>query len=326
MFYISFARGFTKYTLTIKNIKEYNMLKLNSKGVIMYKLIAMDFDGTLLDSYGQVTTRNKEAINKAMEQGVKVVLASGRGTMSVKNFATELETNEYMICGNGAIVYDLKEKQIIYENFLSKEKVLQLIDICEENSIYYSIYTEKGIISKSLNYNVLFYNHENANKPDCKKTNIYLTDDVRQYILNREETDYTKITVCDNNNIIFNSVIKKLRNVKKIDVLDVGHMTRKLMKMGTEQYSIEYFYTEITNEKTDKWNAINFLIEKLGIKKEEVIAIGDNVNDQTMLENAGLGVAMENSAPYIQKMGDVVTSSNNDDGVAKAIEKYVLEQ
>ena len=91
------------------------------------------------------------------------------------------------------------------------------------------------------------------------------------------------------------------------------------------QDSIEYFYTEITNENANKWNALEFLIQKLGIEKEEVIAIGDNVNDQTMLENAGLGVAMGNSAPYIQQMANIVTESNNEDGIAKVIEKYILE-
>ena len=146
-----------------------------------------------------------------------------------------------------------------------------------------------------------------------------------QYVLNRKEEDYTKINICDENNIIFNGIIRKLREVKGIDVLDVGHMSRKLMKLGTEIHSIEYFYTEITNENTDKWNALKFLIQKLGIEREEVITIGDNVNDQTMLENAGLGVAMANSAPYIQKMADVVTESNNEDGVAEVIEKYILE-
>ena len=72
--------------------------------------------------------------------------------------------------------------------------------------------------------------------------------------------------------------------------------------------------------------SVSMIIEKLGIKKEEVIAIGDNVNDQTMLENAGLGVAMANSAPYIQQMGKIVTDSNNEDGVAKVIEKYILSE
>ena len=290
----------------------------------MYKLVAIDLDGTLLDSYGQISEANKDAIKNSINKGTKIVLASGRGAMSVRNFATEIGANEYMICGNGAMVYDIKEEKIIYEKFLNQKKVLQLIKICEENSIYYSVYTEKGVIAKSLNYNVLFYNHENSNKPDDKKTNIYLTESVYDYILNRKENDYTKITVCDNNNIIFNSIIKKLRKIRGIDVLDVGHMTRKLMKLGTEQYSIEYFYTEITNENINKWNSIEFLIEKLGIKKEEVIAIGDNINDKEMLENSGLGVAMANSAPYIQKMADVVTDSNNDNGVAKLLEKYVI--
>ena len=290
----------------------------------MYKLVAIDLDGTLLDSYGQISEKSKNIIQKAINKGTKIVLASGRGKMSVRNFALDIGADEYMICGNGALVYDLKNEEIIYEKFLSQKKVLQLIKTCEENSIYYSIYTEKGIIAKSLNYNVLFYNHENSNKPDNKKTNIYLTDDVYQYILNRKENDYTKITICDDNSIIFNSIIRKLRGISGIDVLDVGHMTRKLLKLGTEVHSLEFFYTEITSENTNKWNAIEFLIEKLGIRKEEVIAIGDNINDQAMLENAGLGIAMANSAPYIQKTADVVTESNNEDGVAKAIEKYIL--
>lgn len=291
----------------------------------MYKLVAIDLDGTLLDPYGQITERSKIAIQNAIDKGTKVVLASGRGVISVRNFANEVGTNEYAICGNGAIVYDFKEESIIYNKFLSKKKVLQLIKICEENSIYYSIYTQNSIITKSLNYNVLFYHQENASKPDGKKTNICITEDVYQYVLNKKESDYTKITICDENNIIFNGIIRKLREVKGIDVLDVGHMSRKLMKLGTETHSIEYFYTEITNENTDKWNALDFLIRKLGIEREKVIAIGDNINDQTMLENAGLGIAMANSAPYIQKMADIVTESNNEDGVAKVIEKYILE-
>ena len=289
----------------------------------MYKLVAIDLDGTLLDSYGQISENNKNAVKDAVNKGTKVVIASGRGVMSVKNFANEIGANEYAVCGNGAVVYDFKQESIIYDKFLSQKKVLQLIKICEENSIYYSIYTQNSIIAKTLNYNVLFYHQENASKPDGKKTNICITEDIYQYVLNRKETDYTKITICDD--IIFNSIIKKLREVKGIDVLDVGHMSRKLMKLGTEIHSIEYFYTEITNENANKWNALEFLIQKLGIEKEEVIAIGDNVNDQTMLENAGLGVAMANSAPYIQQMANIVTESNNEDGVAKVIEKYILE-
>ena len=132
--------------------------------------------------------------------------------------------------------------------------------------------------------------------------------------------------ICDNNTIIFKSIIKKLKRVKNVDVLDVGHMSKKIIKNGTEEYPLEYYYTEISSKNVDKWSAISYLISKIGIKPEEVIAIGDNVNDQTMLENAGLGIAMANSAPYIQKMADEVTLDNNESGVAAAIKKHIFNE
>ena len=290
----------------------------------MYKLIAVDLDGTLLNSYGQISQRNKQAIQSAIQKGLEVVLTSGRSIMSVKNLAEEINANNYIICGNGAMVYDLKNQETIYSNLLNKNKVLQLIKICDENSIYYSVYTKDTIITKNLNYNVLFYNQENANKPDNKKTHIQIVQDIYNYVLNSPEEEYIKLVVCDDNNIIFNSIIKIMKGVKGVDVLDVGHMSRKLIKSGTEEFSIEYFYTEINSQNVDKWTAISNLISKLGIKREEVIAIGDNVNDKTMIENAGLGVAMENSAPYIKEIADSVTSNNNEDGVAKIIEETLF--
>lgn len=290
----------------------------------MYKLVAIDLDGTLLDTYGQASNKNCETIKQAMAKGVEVVLTTGRSTASVKNLAEETGANHYIICGNGAIVYDLRKQETIYQNLLDKKKVLQLIQICEENSIYYSVYTENTIITKTLNYNTLFYHHENSRKPDDKKTNIHIVQDIYQYVIDREEEDYSKIMICDDNNIIFNSIIKKLKMVKNVDVLDVGHMSRKIIKNGTEEFPLEYYYTEVSSQNVDKWSAILKLIEKLEIKPEEVIAIGDNVNDQTMLENAGLGIAMENSAPYIQEMANEVTLDNNSNGVAVSIEKHIL--
>lgn len=263
-------------------------------------------------------------MQKALQAGVQVVLTSGRGPASVKNLADEIGANHYVICGNGALVYNLQEKQIMYKNILDKKKVLQLIQICEENSIYYSLYTEDSIITKTLNYNTLFYHQENSRKPDDKKTNINIIQDIYQYVLNREQEDYSKIMICDDNTIIFNSIIKKLKMVKNIDVLDVGHMSRKIIKNGTEEHPLEYYYTEVSSQNVDKWSAISYLINELGIKPEEVIAIGDNINDKTMLENAGLGIAMGNSAPYIKEMADEVTLSNDENGVAVAIEKHVF--
>lgn len=292
----------------------------------MYKLVAIDLDGTLLNSYGEVSNKNKEAIKKAIKKNVEVVLTSGRPIMSVKNLANEIGCNNYMICGNGAITYDIQNDKIIYNRFLEKAKVLQIIKICEENSIFYNVYTKDTILTKNLNYNVLFYHQENASKPEDKKTRITIMQNIEEYIQNREDEDYLKITICDNDKVIFGSIIRKLRTIKDVDVLDVAHMSRKLIKDGTENVSMEYFYTEITNTNVDKWQAIENLIEKLNINKEEVIAIGDNINDAEMVKNAGLGIMMGNSAPYIKEMADIVVSDNDNDGVAEAIEKYILTE
>ena len=289
----------------------------------MYKLIAIDLDGTLLNSYGQNSEKNKLALNNAKEKGIQIVLASGRTTDSVKSIANEIGVQNYIICGNGSLIYDLQKEEIIYDKFIEKKKALQIIDICEKNSIYYNIYTENMVIAKTLNNNVLFYYQENANKPDNKKTKINIVQDIYEYVKNLENQNILKITISDNDVIIFNSIIRKLREVKDIDVLDVEHMSRKIIKTGTEESKLEYYYTEITKKNVDKWYAIEFLMENLNINSNEVLTIGDNVNDKLMIENAGCGVAMGNSAPYVKEVSNLVVANNNEDGVAEAIEKII---
>ena len=285
----------------------------------MYKLIAIDLDGTLLNSYGQVSEINRLALKQAQENGAQIVLSSGRSTNSVKNIANDIGDNKYIICGNGSLIYDLQKEEIIYDKFIDKKKALQIINICEQNSIYYNVYTENMVIAKTLSNNVMFYHQENANKPDSKKTKINLVENIYEYVQNLENENILKFTISDTSSIIFNSIIRKLREIKNIDVLDVAHMSRKIIKAGTEEVSLEYYYTEITSKDVDKWNAIEWLAKELEIKKEEIMAIGDNVNDKLMIENAGLGVAMGNSAPYIKEIADKVVSNNNEDGVAEAI-------
>ena len=137
------------------------------------------------------------------------------------------------------------------------------------------------------------------------------------------DTKILKIIICDESRIIFNNIMGKLKNIRDVEVLEVEHMSRKIIRIGTEEYEVEYFYTEVTNKDANKWSAIQFLIEKLKIKKEEVICIGDNMNDLKMIENAGLGVVMKNSALEKQKVGDFVTEDNNSDGVGIAIYNHV---
>ncbi len=288
----------------------------------MYKLVAIDLDGTMLNSYGMVTENTKQVIKNTINKGTEVIIASGRPIDSIKTIAKEIGSENYFIAGNGALIYDIKKDEIIYEKFMNKQKVLEIIKICEENSIAYNIYTEKTIIAKGLKYNVLYYYKENLKKEENKKTNITIVEDVYEYIKSLESEKFLKITVCDETKSVFNSIIRKLRTVEDIDVLDVLHMSRKMIKQGTEDVPIEYYYTEISLKDVDKWKAIEYLANKMNISKDEIIAIGDNINDKEMIENAKVGIAMGQSTPVITEIADFVTSNNNEEGVAKALEKY----
>ena len=145
---------------------------------VMYKMINIDLDGTLLNSLGEISEGNMKELRRCIDSGVEIVLTSGRVVSSIKNFAKEIGNNNYLIAGNGSTIYDINNEKIIYQNTIDKEKVLRIIKICEENSIFYNVYTEKYIISKALNYNVLFYSKENLKKLDNEKTNINIIEDI----------------------------------------------------------------------------------------------------------------------------------------------------
>ena len=290
----------------------------------MYKLVAIDLDGTLLNNYGVVTENTKKVIKEALKKDIYIILASGRPIDSIKTIANEIGANKYFIAGNGALIYDMQNQIPIYEKYMSKEKVLEIIKICEENSISYNIYTENTIITKALKYNVLYYHKENLKKEEKNRTNITLVNDVKSYIENLSDAKFLKITICDESKSVFQSILKKVSKVNNIDILDVSHMSRKLIKQGTEEILIEYFYTEISLKDVDKWEAIKFLINKLNIDKSEVIAIGDNINDKRMIKEAGLGIAMKESSPDVIEIADYITDRNNEEGVANAINRFIL--
>lgn len=288
----------------------------------MYKLAAVDLDGTMLNSYGIVTENTKNVIKNTIKKGTDVIIASGRPIDSIQSIAKDIGSNNYFIAGNGALIYDIKQNKVIYEKYMSKQKVLEIIKLCEENSISYNVYTDKTILATALKYNVLYYHKENLKKEESKKTNISIVENMYDCVKNMKEEKFLKITICDDSKTIFNSIIRKLKNISDIEVLDVSHISRKIIKQGTEEFPIEYYYTEVSLKDVDKWNALEYLIQKLDINKEEVITIGDNINDKKMIENAGLGIAMRHSTPVVTDICDYITDSNNDEGVAKALEKF----
>ena len=273
----------------------------------MYKLVEIDLDGTLLNSYGEVSEYTKKIINDVQQKGVEIMIASGRPIDSIKTIAEEINSTKYFIAGNGAIIYDIQKDEVIYEKYIPKLKVIEIAKICQQNNISFNIYTEDKIITQDLKYNVLYYYKENLKKDANKITTIMKVDNILEYVKNDENLKCLKITVCDENQTIFKSIIRRLRAVENIDVMDVSHMSRKVFKQGTEDVNIEYFYTEISSTQVNKWQAIKYLLPILQVNPEEVIAIGDNINDKEMIEYAGLGVCMGQSTPVIKEISDMIT-------------------
>ena len=289
----------------------------------MYKLIAIDLDGTILDSYGEVSENTKRILKETTKKGTKVIIASGRTIDSIKAIADEISTDKFIIAGNGSIIYDLQEKNIIYEKYIPKSKALNIIKICEDNSITYSVYTHNTIVADSLKYNILYYYKQNLKKEPTKKTSITIVPNIYDYVKNMNNEKVMKIFICDKHQSVFNSILKRFSEVEDIDVLDVSHMSRKIISNGSKNVPLEYFYTEITEKNVDKWYALEYLIDKLNINKNEVIAIGDNINDKKMIEQSGVGIAMKGSSPNVIESANCVTDlDNNHDGAVLAIKKY----
>ena len=145
----------------------------------------------------------------------------------------------------------------------------------------------------------MYYHNENLKKPENKRTYINVVPDMLNYLKNIND-NFLKITVCDEDVNIFNSIVKKIKALDNFDVLDAEYMSKKKITRGTEDYIVEYYYTEITNENVNKWTAIEYLMKELNINSQEVVAIGDNMNDREMIENSGLGIVMGNSSPLVK--------------------------
>lgn len=291
----------------------------------MYKFVAIDIDGTLLNSKGQLSARTKDAIRRVSMSGVKVVLTSGRVTSSTMKIAEDVNSDRYIICDNGAIIYDRLENKTLHEAYIDKDIVLNILDKCIENDIYYMIFTTKKIIVKDLKHMALaFYKQRHH----CKDEATGISEIIYggRNCVEEIEEPITRIIVCDQDRMVYNSIVNKLKTYTEVDLMIAPHVSRKKIVDGEREIFLNYSYAELLPKNTNKWSAIEALIDKLNIKPHEVIAIGDNFNDIDMIKNAGLGVAMNNGSPVAKEVASVIAPSNDKDGVAIVLERYVLER
>lgn len=268
-----------------------------------YKLIAIDMDGTLLDSKNNVSARTKEAIIKAKEKGVHVVLSTGRILKSAVHYSKQLELKNPIIASNGGIMID-ENSNVLYKSPLAKQSIKEIVKLADKENIYCHLYDDSKFYSSRKVQEVLDFYSEGS---DTMKIELEIFNDIDE-ILSIKDLNIYKLIFIDEDR-------EKLQNFRE-----------KISKLQDINISSSWLNNvEAMGFNVSKGKAITKLCETLGIEAQEVMAIGDSENDLSMLKIAGLSVAMGNGSDKIKDQVDYITDTNDNDGVAKAIEKFILE-
>ncbi len=261
----------------------------------MIKLVAVDLDDTLLNNDIKISEENKKAIQECRAQGVHFTFATGRMFRAAVNYAREINLDLPLITYQGALVKTVDEKEI-YHHVIEKKVASEVIDFLKSFKMQLNVYMNDSLYVEELND--FGNNYVNLSKVEHKITKF--SDGLA--------SDPTKILLAGDP--------VTLDVVQKEAISIYG---KKLTITKSKDYFLEF-----GNEKSKKSIALQTLAENLGIKREEILAIGDGMNDLDMLEYAGTGVAMANGAKAVKEAADHITDTNDNHGVAKAIRKFVI--
>lgn len=277
-----------------------------------YRMLVSDMDYTLLNSEKKISDRNREAVSKAIEKGVHMVIATGRIYTSARVYAKLLGVNTPIIASNGAIIREAlinnprDTEKTIYKNTLQAEIVSEMIRLSHKYGIFCHFFTEDTIFSEKLITVSLRYTEWNKYLGSEDQVKIKVVDDMEE-TLRENKIGVLKAVVVDSDD-------EKLQALRK-EIVGTGLVTASQSMKNN---------LEVMNRGVTKGNAVKILGQMYGIDREEIIAIGDNENDMSMIEYAGLGIAMGNSEECLKKVADHITADYMEDGVAEAIERFIL--
>lgn len=266
-----------------------------------YRMIVLDLDGTLTNRNKEITPKTKEALFELKRQGGVIVLASGRPTYGIMPLARELElekTGGYVLSFNGGRIIDCSTGQTVFAKELPVESNEKIIRLSKEHGV-----------------NILTYEDDLIITPDASD----------EYV--KKEAAINKLEVKEIKDIesYVNFPVVKFLMLEKGDILQmVEPKVKDYLGRDYSVYRSEPFFLEILPKGIDKAASLERLLARLDMSREEMIACGDGYNDLSMIEYAGLGVAMENAVLPVKKAADYVTLSNNDDGIAHVVEKFML--
>lgn len=264
----------------------------------MIKLIALDLDGTLLNSEHAVSEANKQMIHAYKQSGCSFVLCTGRPHVGITSIIETLglKGQGYAVSFNGSVIHDLATDEIVHNRPLSYQDLLEIDRLSQTIGVDYHIQSTAGIFTTSndINIHTAFDSWLNGSRITVKGIEDLRCTDINKVLFVSEPT----------------RLDQKIAAVPK-------HFRSKYNLMK----SLDCFY-EFLDRRANKGTALQAVSDRLGILPEEVLAIGDNDNDVSMFDFAGISVAMGNGSAKAKAAADFVTRSNDEDGVAYALEKW----
>ncbi len=263
------------------------------------RLVAMDLDDTLLRDDWTISPRVANAIQKAQAQGIKVTIATGRMPISMRPYAVQLGLDVPVISYHGAMIQQAISGDILFRRVIPSGIASEIVRDVSERGIYAQIYLKDRVITQTINE----WSEEYA-----RIASVRIEEGDLLSLLSQEPEGVEKILL-----IAEESELDQWVPWLSECYGETVHITKS-----------KPYFLEITEGSVNKGVALAALAERLGIPQQDVMAIGDSFNDLEMIQYAGLGVAMGNARQEIKEQADIVTVSNEEDGVAEAIERYVL--
>ncbi|WP_101875853.1 Cof-type HAD-IIB family hydrolase [Lachnoclostridium edouardi] len=265
-----------------------------------YQIIVLDLDGTLTNKDKIITPKTKEALMKAQKMGKKVVLASGRPTKGVSGLMEELELSKYggyILSYNGGMIINSSTGECVFSRLLLEEANKKIIGLAREHRVDILTYQGKEIIvnNKECPYAILESKINGMELKEVPFIENYVDFPVPKFIM-MDDGDYLAL---------------------------VEPRVKAALGKNFSVYRSEPFFLEVLPKGIDKAQSLARLLEIIGLTKEQMIACGDGYNDLSMIQYAGLGVAMANGVLPVRNAADYITLSNNEDGIAHVVEKFM---
>ncbi len=265
-----------------------------------YRIIALDLDGTLTNTRKEISPLTLHALLEIQEKGYKVVIASGRPTPGCRHIAETLQLGKYasyILSYNGGQITDCSSGRIVYQKIFPREFLPDLYEFALANDVGLTTYTEECMVTGTRTDKYMESESKVNSLPIKTVPNFveYMDFDVNKCLVTADPDHLAKIEI----------------------------QLKEIYGTALNIYRSEPYFLEVMPKDIDKAHGLKMLLADLGLTADQLIACGDGYNDLTMIQFAGLGVAMQNAQPVVKAAADYVTSSNDSNGILHVIEKFI---